>query len=314
MNILPIKNNNNCQPNFGHAIRVSYCIKKPNAVGYDYVNPSTNKELYKKLNSKIIGWLNEGLINKVRELVDMPMKKSMHLSDSEAVLKENFISDLKSIDSDYKQFAYARSVYNRNKLGFIATGYDVPIIENLKGATEIGLAKSESILLYGTTHTDFVKEICQDFEKNSKRYIAHPLNRLLEDGKEVLLRLNFRQAGKDKKGKLLYEFDNYTFDRIKKPLPKSKFPEEVQVINLKNTPIMQDLLRDTVMHVVKQVVRNKEVGSLSDITEAILKPKSKKNIFKQSGLIEQCNQARKSKNRKVKNDPNQLKIPFVFEE
>ena len=46
----------------------------------------------------------------------------------------------------------------------------------------------------------------------------------------------------------------------------------------------------------------------------ILKPKSKKNIFKQSGLIEQCNQARKSKNRKVKNDPNQLKIPFVFEE
>ncbi len=314
MNILPINNNTNRQPNFEHAIRVSYCVRKPNAVGYDYVNPRTNKELYKQLNSKVVGWLNEGLINKVREVLDKPMKKSKHLSDSEAVLKEKFIGDLKSIDSDYKQFGYTRSVYSKNKLGFIATGNDVPIIENLKGATDVGLAKSESILLYGTTHTDFVKEICKDFDKKSKKYIAHPLNRLVDGGKEVLLRLNFKQAGKDKKGKMLYEFDNYSFDRIKKPLPESNFPEEVQVINLKKTPIMEGLLRDTVKHVINQVARNKEVSNLSDLIDAVLKPKSKKSISKKSAIVEQNLPVRKSRKRKVKDDPRQLKIPFVFED
>lgn len=314
MNILPINNNANYQPNFEHAIRVSYCVRKPNAAGYDYVNPRTNKELYKQLNSKVVGWLNEGLINKVREVLDKPMKKSKHLSDSEAVLKEKFIGDLKLIDSDYKQFGYTRSVYSKNKLGFIATGNDVPIIENLKGATDVGLAKSESILLYGTTHTDFVKEICKDFDKKSKKYIAHPLNRLVDGGKEVLLRLNFKQAGKDKKGKILYEFDNYSFDRIKKPLSESNFPEEVQVINLKKTPIMEGLLRDTVKHVINQVARNKEVSNLSDLIDAVLKPKAKKSISKKSGLVDQNLPVRKSRKRKVKDDPRQLKIPFVFED
>ena len=64
MNILPINKNTNNQPSFEHAIRVSYCVRKPNNTGYDYVNPRTNKELYRQLNSKIIGWLNEDLINK----------------------------------------------------------------------------------------------------------------------------------------------------------------------------------------------------------------------------------------------------------
>lgn len=314
MNILPINKNTNNQPSFEHAIRVSYCVRKPNNTGYDYVNPRTNKELYRQLNSKIIGWLNEDLINKVREVLDKPLKKGKAISNTEASLKEKFINDFESIDSDYKQFNYTRSIYNRNNLGFIATGNDVPIIENLKGATDIGLAKSESILLYGTTHTDFVKEICKDFDKKSKKYIAHPLNRLVDNSKEVLLRLNFKIAGKDKKGKNLYEFDNYTFDRIKKPLPKTNYPEEVQVINLKNTPIMEGLLRDTIRHIIKKVARNKEITNLSDLIDSVLIHKTQKETSKMSEIIEKPISVRKSRKKSVKNDPNQLKIPFVFED
>ena len=313
MNISPI--NVNKQPNFEHAIRVSYCVRKPNAAGYDYVNPRTNNELYKKLNSKIVGWLNEGFINKVREVIDKPARRTKNVSETEAVLKERFLRDFTAIDSDYTQFPFVRSIYNRNKLGFIATGNDVPIIENLKGATDIGLAKSESILFYGTTHTDFVKEICKDFDKKSKKYIAHPINRLVDNGKEVLLRLNFRLAGKDKKGKDLYELDNYTFDRIQKTLPEAKHSDEVQVINLKETPVMELLMKDTVRHIINLVSKNKEYDNLSELIETVLKPnKTSKQKSLKNNIQEIIPTVRRSRKRKVKDDPNQLKIPFVFEE
>ena len=189
MNISPI--NTNKQPNFEHAIRVSYCVKKPNAVGYDYVNPRTNKEVYTNLNSKVVGWLNEGIINRVREVLNKPLQRTKNVSKNETAIKEKFLKDFTECDSDYEKFGFARSVYGRGKLGFLATGSDASIIENIKGATDVGLAKSESILLFGTTHTDFVREICKEFSINSQKYISHPLNRLMDNGKEVLLRLNW---------------------------------------------------------------------------------------------------------------------------
>lgn len=314
MKILPIENRNR-QPNFEHAIRVSYCVKRPDVAGYEYVNPRTNKELYKKLNSRVVGWLNEGLINKVREVLEKPAKRGKNISNTEDALKEKFIDDLKNIDSDYREFNYARSVYNRNKLGFLATGNDVSIIENLKGATDIGIAKSEALMLYGTTHTEDVREICKDFDKNSKKYIAHPINRLTEGGKEVLLRLNFRLAGKDKKGKDLYEFDNYSFDKINKPISAPKYPEEVQVINLKKTPIMELLQRDTIRHMINLVSKNRGYDNLSELIDSVLKPNSKtKSQAKKTNILEPHSTTRRPRRRKVKDDPNQLKFDFMYDE
>ena len=114
-----------------------------------------------------------------------------------------------------------RSIYNDRGLGYIATGIDVPIIEQMHGATQIGLAKADALELYGVTHTPYIDTIVKEFKNNSINYAKASENLLRsKSGKEVMLRLNFIKTG-EKKNKPIYEFENFEFHPIKKT-PKQK--------------------------------------------------------------------------------------------
>ncbi len=202
-------------PSFGHAIRVSISVKRPDAPIYEFVNPAQNLELYKKLNSKIVGWLNSDLISNLRNVLGKKRKIKKQQSPHEAMLQRKMINDLMNIDSDYANLKMARSVYSKYHLGFIATGCDVPIIENIGGVAEIGRAKKGS----AGQRTPVINEICKKFHNSTMKYIQHPINRLQENGKEIMLYLNFANRGVDKKGQNIYELENYEFRRILKQLP-----------------------------------------------------------------------------------------------
>ena len=98
------------------------------------------------------------------------------------------------------------------------TGIDVPIVEQLHGATQIGMAKADAKELYGVTHTPYIDMIVKDFKNNSINYAKASDNLLRsKTGKEVMLRLNFIKTG-EKNNKPVYEFENFEFHPIKKSI------------------------------------------------------------------------------------------------
>lgn len=242
--------NRNLQ-SFGHSFRVSICVKDEN--GNDvFVNPASNHELYKKLNSKIVSAFNENLYSDLRNYFGLARKVS---KPATSFVEECMVKDLKNIDTDYDQFNFVRSVYNKNHLAYIATGVDVPIIENLKGTKQIGIAKSDSFLYKGTPITDYVKSLSRIIQNNVRDYIQDS-NILLrsKQNKEIILRTIFTPT-KDKKGKTTYKLDNYEFHEIKsKPqLP----PIKNEIYYYKYNESMRDEILRTIKHHAEKIVKRK---------------------------------------------------------
>lgn len=229
MKVQSINNNtnNNNSPNFGHSFRVSISVLRPDG-GYDFVNPATNKKLYKSLNSKIITWLNEDFKTRVRNVLNVPKKCVKTKTETEDIFKNNLTAYLRSIDDDYKSLDMVRSVYNKKrKLGSVVTGVDAAIVEKNKGATRIGIAKN-GFRSATMSRTTAINDAVGYFDKESNDYAGNPINFLRSKaGKEMMLRVNFKVSGKTKRGKDIYEPVNFDFHEIKKSQPIS--PEKLKL-------------------------------------------------------------------------------------
>ncbi len=202
-------NSSDNRTNFGHSLRISICTKGADGIA-NFVNPSENHKLYKELNSKIVTALNDEYYTNLRNLYGIPRKVAKAKPD---IAKQKEMSaKLREIDDDYARFNVVRSVYRRNKLALIATGPDVSIIENLKGAKQIGIAKSDSIWTYGDAHSEYVKALSKAVKNNSLDYVTHD-NVLLHSpsNKEVMLKAIFKPSGQTKSGKINYELDDFEF-------------------------------------------------------------------------------------------------------
>lgn len=208
MQISAINNNNQ---SFGHSFRVSICTRGEDGV-VKFVNPSENNKLYKKLNSKIVGWLNDDYYNNLRRLYGIPRK--VEKTKPETLKHKEMAAKLREIDDDYAKFNVVRSVYRKNKLGIIATGADVSIIENLKGVKQIGLAKSDSLWTQGDSHSEYVKALSKAVRNNVIDFVQHD-NVLLHspDNKEVMLKAIFKPLGKKAELKDM-NLTNLNFTRI----------------------------------------------------------------------------------------------------
>ena len=204
MQITPINNNQT----FGHSFRVNICTKDNNGV-VKFINPSEDNQLYKKLNSKIVGWLNEDYFNNLRNLYGIPRK--VEKVKPETLKHKEMSAKLREIDDDYAKFNVVRSVYRKNKLGLIATGADVSIIENLKGTKQLGIAKSDAIWTQGDAHSEYVKALSKAVRNNVIDFVEHD-NVLLHSprNKEIMLKAIFKPLGK-KSGVERYELDGFEF-------------------------------------------------------------------------------------------------------
>ena len=225
-------------PNFGHSIRVSICVEK-NCCPLEFVNPAKDSKLYKYLNSKIYG-------------IARKIKKSKPINP----VFENLAKELTAIDTDYAKLNIVRSVYPKNKLGYIVTGNDVAIAENIKGAKHLGIAKSDSKWTYGTTRTDYVRDLSKAVKNNMLNYVQSD-NVLLrsKNDKEIMLKANFKQTGTDKKGQAIYEIDNFEFHENKSK-PNLK-PIEPEFLRYKNSSLVADAVRQTVQHHVNRILGKK---------------------------------------------------------
>lgn len=296
MRIQSIQSNNNNNKihhsqSFGHSIRVNICVIKPDGSGYDFVSPAKNTKLYKKLNAKLVGWLNEDFNNRIRVATKRPKKVTKKQSASDRWFKSILTKLFYNVDSDYRNVGIARSVYDKYGLGHIVTGVDVPVIERIKGARDIGLAKSDSIRLYGTSHSDNVEEVVKAYQRSAKKYVNDPINILRgKDGKEIKLDLNFRIVGQNKKGENIYELDNYNFQSIKK---SDVINPDYADSQRKKMNIME-YLRETIRHQIKQITKKNEIDIDID-----------KLLATENHMLVK----RKSRT-KLKDDPNQLSLNF----
>ena len=216
MRILPVNSQQN--PHFGHTFKVSICVRNQVGGKYTFINPVNNTKLYKDLNSKFVGWLNEDFITNLRTRLNKPRKLTRKKTARDIEGKKQLTEALTKIDNDYKEVNLVRSIYNDKGLAYIATGIDVPVIEQMHGATQIGMAKSDAIELYGVTHTPYIDTIVKEFKNNSINYAKSSENLLRsKSGNEVMLRLNFIKTG-EKNGKNIYEFATFEFHPIKKSI------------------------------------------------------------------------------------------------
>lgn len=236
---------------FGHTFKVSICLKKTDGKGYDFVNPYSDRKLYKQLNSKVVGYLNENFLTNLRTILNRPLKKHKTKDFSTLWNRTFLVRKLYTIDSDYRQLNLVRSVYDGCGLGYIATGVDVPIIENIKGAKKIGIAKASSVSGGGKPHNPYVSELIKNFRNTALSYVKDKQQLLLsKNGKEIMLRINFKTAGKDKKGNTIYELDDSDFYEIKKSVPVSQREmEAVERIKSGNYP---ETVR-TIQHYISKI-------------------------------------------------------------
>ena len=235
----------NNSPNFGHSFRVSICLKGENGLENVFVNPASDEKLYKTLNAKIVNWLNEGFYTGLRNTYGVQRKVSKKAAYGNTY--RQMADNLRQIDSDYADFGLVRSVYRRNALALIATGSDVPIIENLKGAKNIGVAKSDSIMTYGHSQSDYVKALTKAVRDNILSYITSD-NVLLrsKNNKEIMLKTIFRKVGKNK-----YELDSFEFHENR---TKPDLKPVTNEFNLyKSSANVSREIRNTIQHHVNKL-------------------------------------------------------------
>ena len=217
-NITQVKTNKN--PNFGHTFRVSICTKDVDGV-YSYVSPAKNTKLYKKLNKKVVSFLNEDFISNIRDIIGIPRKVVKKKTQLETKLQKDIVEKLSSIDSDYKQAPFVRSAYSKGTLGYIATGVDAPIIEEFMGADGIGVAKSMARKSGQPIWETDARNVVANFQKSTHEYVQSPTQLLRsKNDNEILLRVNFNEIKGKRGGKSKYEMAEFDFQELKtKQLP-----------------------------------------------------------------------------------------------
>ena len=245
------------KPSFGHTFKVSICTRSQAGGEYTFINPVNNTKLYKKLNSKFVSWLNEDFITDLRTRLDKPRKLIRKRTERDTEGKRQLTEALTTIDNDYREINIARSIYNDKGLGYVATGIDVPIIEQMHGATQIGMAKADAKELYGVTHTPYIDMIVKEFKNNSINYAKASENLLRsKTGKEVMLRLNFIKTG-EKNNKPVYEFENFEFHPIKKSIKQKLFSGDLfmsETFQPKPERSYMDEYRKTIVNQINKIL------------------------------------------------------------
>ena len=238
MKVASINNTNvKNSPNFGHSFRVNICLEDED--GIKHVNPNSDSQLYKNLNSKLVGWLNEDYIQSVRDVYGITRKTGK--SKSYGDLHKSLVKDLKEKDIDYRKLGLARSVYRKNKLGYIATGTDVVVLENFYGGKDIGKAKSGRYGFHNIPNlVKRVKSEMLDYVKSSDVLLRSKNN------KEIMLKTVFKQVGTSSKGSPIYELSDYEFHE-NKSLPTLP-PISQQFIDFKNSPQVENAIDATIRH------------------------------------------------------------------
>ena len=289
MQVSKVNNQNN--QSFGHSFRVSICLKDANGVN-QFINPSENNKLYKQLNSKIVNWLNEDYYTNLRQLYALP-RKSERIKPQNDVHKQ-MAAKLREIDDDYAKFNTVRSVYRRNSLGFIATGGDVSIIENIKGAKQIGLAKSDSVWTYGNSHSDYVKDLSKAVKNNIVTYVSHD-NVLLRSprNKEIMLKAIFTKTNNSR-----YELDSFEFHENYSK--RTLAPVNPNFARFKQSKGMLEEIKKTIEYHVNKITGKKQ--HFNDIDE-ILNPKIETPETKPA-------QKPQKKATFVRKEPKQLELEF----
>jgi transcription initiation factor TFIIIB Brf1 subunit/transcription initiation factor TFIIB len=245
---------NNYTPNFGHSFRVSICLKNENGLGETFVNPYSDAKLYKTLNSKIVGWLNEKYLEQLRNVTGISRKVQKRKPQSD--VHEKLAEDLQKIDNDYSKLGMVRSVYRRNKLGFIVTGFDVPIAENVKGIKQIGIAKADPTWNNLEVHESYIKALCKAVKNNVLDYVSsHNVLLRSNNDKEIMLKTIFKKVGENKKGSPIYELDSYEFHENKtSPILK---PINEMYKRFKESLTVAEEVKRTVRYKVQQMARRK---------------------------------------------------------
>lgn len=216
---IPVNNPNN-NTSFGHSFRVNICLKNETGLGDIFVSPASDKKLYRMLNSKIVNWFNEDYLKMLRQIIakERINKKTEPLTD----LPRKMIEELGKIDPDYAKFGYVRSVYNGSRLGYILTGSDAAITENLtRRAVQSGARYYNYNDIAENSGANYLPSFIQ---KNIREYAQNP-NILLRSkyDKEIMLRAVFKET-KNAKGEPAYQLDRYEFheNRTKATLPPIK--------------------------------------------------------------------------------------------
>ena len=263
MQISPINNN---KQTFGHSFRVSISTRDKDGF-VRFINPSEENVLYKNLNSKIVNWLNEEYYNNLRNIYGIPRK--VEKTRPETIKHKEMSAGLREIDDDYKKFNVVRSVYRRNNLGYIVTGADVSIIENLKGAKQIGIAKSDYLWSNKDAHREYVKALSKAVNNNLLEYVKND-NVLLHSprNKEIMLKVIFKEIQKGKSKKIKYELDDFEFHE--NYTKRTLAPINPNFINFKQSQSMLDEIRKTIQYHLKAIL-NKKVH-FNDLN-AVLYPK-----------------------------------------
>lgn len=294
MQVQKINGQNN--QSFGHAFRVSICLKDADGIT-KFINPAEDKNLYQTLNSKIVNWLNEEYYTNLRQLYGTP-RKTERIKPQTDVHKQ-LSSKLREIDEDYAKFNIVRSVYRRNTLGYIATGADVSIIENLKGAKQIGLAKSDSVWTYGHSYSDYVKALSKAVKNNTIAYVSHD-NVLLRSprNKEIMLKTIFTKTKEPKSKDFRYELDSFEFHE--NYTKRTLAPVNPNFARFKQSKGMLEEIKKTVEYHVNKITGKRQ--HFNDIDE-ILNPKIENTPTKPVPKPEK-------KPTFVRKEPKQLELKF----
>lgn len=265
--------NNNLQ--FGHSFRVNICLKNPAGGENVFVNPYSDKQLYKTLNSKIVGWLNEDYYANIRNFFGVKKKvnKSQPIND----IHNKMIRDLQKIDGDYATFQHARSIYNGGRLAYIVTGADVPIVENLKGLKQIGISKSDFLWTNQDAYDQYIRTISKAVRNNILSFVKSD-NTLLrsQNDKEIMLKAVFKEAGKNSKGSPIYELDNYEFhENISKPVLN---PIDANFSRFKRGDRILEEIKKTVQHHIFQITRKRVNLTNKNLKHIISSKKSEPQV------------------------------------
>lgn len=113
---------------------------------------------------------------------------------------KDFIENYKQVDRDYASTPAARSFYPGASAIYLVTGHDVDgIITNAK---RIGKAKSESVLLTGSTKTNYTKNVVKDYIDDSNKYLKRFSTILKNEYRQPLILKVYFEAERNKKGEV----------------------------------------------------------------------------------------------------------------
>lgn len=301
MQISPINSN---RQSFGHSFRVSICLKNETGCGDFFVGPRSQKQLYKLLNSKIVGWLNEDFLSNLRTVYGIERK--IEKTEPSGNLHREMIKQLKQLDTDYAKFPYVRTIYNHGgHVAHIATGSDVAILENIKGLKNLGIAKADAMWNYGTAYTDYVKALSKAVNGNAIDYVSHD-NVLLHSprNKEIMLKTVFKETGKNTKGDPIYELDKYEFHE--NYTKRTLAPVNPNFLRFKQSYGIAEEIKRTVEYILYKM--SKKRVHIQDI-DSILKPKTPEIGTAQTAIKEAPNPQPKPQTLQTL-QPKQLELKF----